>query len=77
MRQGVEFVSEAWKDKEAAEEGGLGVIVPALGGLVLAALLTVFAQVPIGDPSVGLPANDGRAGIETPEQIKKKFEAFN
>eukprot|EP00614_Pseudopedinella_elastica_P013170 CAMPEP_0172615678 /NCGR_PEP_ID=MMETSP1068-20121228/61811_1 /TAXON_ID=35684 /ORGANISM="Pseudopedinella elastica, Strain CCMP716" /LENGTH=145 /DNA_ID=CAMNT_0013420895 /DNA_START=81 /DNA_END=518 /DNA_ORIENTATION=- len=68
-----EFVTEAWKEEEASG----GSLVSVIGGVLLAVVLVVFAQIPVGnDVSVGIPANDGREQrLLTPEEIKAKYEA--
>lgn len=56
------LLSESWKTKEAPGdvEGGdtIGLPFGLLGGLGLAVGLVAFSFVPVGEQTVGIPAND-------------------
>jgi len=55
------LLSERWKEAEgadAAADGGGGGFGGALKAVALVVALAAFSQVPLGDPSVSIPAND-------------------
>ena len=54
-----ELLSEAWKenDPDVNESDGLS-LTGVLGGIGLLIGLLAFAQIPVGDQNVSIPAND-------------------
>mmetsp|Transcript_26995 Transcript_26995/g.84449 ORF Transcript_26995/g.84449 Transcript_26995/m.84449 type:complete len:199 (+) Transcript_26995:82-678(+) len=67
-----EFLSESWKEEEAGEGGGLG-LVNLAGGAALVLGLIAFSQVPVGSNLDLATYGGGTVAVESPEQIRQRY----
>ena len=68
-----EFLSEAWKEDEG-KGGGIGGVLPVVGGAVLLVLLLALSQVPY-QPKNYLDVGEQAVPVETPAQLKARYGA--